>query len=297
MRVVRYDEDPPLRYGNPNLRWGSPSYLLEEGDEGFVAPPGTPLPEPPRPKKTFRRKAKTQTNPTPNPTTSTMPAFQYNVAPNPNGGFTTRPVFGDSASDTAILAAMAQKCGLTVEQCTAAANALLDTILECATGCAFSQGFLGRLRFRPVSGGSQASPDGFDNAEEINASVSLSFTAPAIGAWRTVLTIQNMGEVGKATPYVASIISQENGQEDHYTPGTMIVINGDNLRFNKADLTQGVFFRSGNNAEVRATVYGPINPGSLTVLVPAALAGPLTVRVSAFINGSVRSFTYMNNIS
>ena len=34
------------------------------------------------------------------------------------------------------------------------------------------------------------------------------------------------------------------------------------------------------------------DPGAM-----AALAGPLTVRVAAYINGSVRSFTYMNNIS
>ena len=122
-------------------------------------------------------------------------------------------------------------------------------------------------------------------------------TASAIGAWRPGLTIQNMGELGKLTPYVSSIISQENGQEDHYTPGTMILINGDNLRFNKADLTQGVFFRNGNNPEVRLSVYGPILPGSITALIPPGTTGAQTVRVAAFINGSVRSFTYMNAIS
>jgi hypothetical protein len=28
------DPDPRVVFGNKNLRWGTPSYLLEEGDEG-----------------------------------------------------------------------------------------------------------------------------------------------------------------------------------------------------------------------------------------------------------------------
>lgn len=43
-------------------------------------------------------------------------------------------------------------------------------------------------------------------------------------------------------------------------------------------------------AEVRATVYGTQDPGAISILVPAALAGPLQVRVAALINGSVRSY-------
>ena len=75
------------------------------------------------------------------------------------------------------------------------------------------------------------------------------------------------------------------------------MLNGDNLRFDRADVTQGVFFRAGSAAEVRATVYGTVTPTSLSVLVPATLSGPLTVRVAAYINGSVRSFTYMTPIT
>jgi hypothetical protein len=61
----------------------------------------------------------------------------------------------------------------------------------------------------------------------------------------------------------------------------------DRLDLDKTDLAQGVFFRSGSNPEVRATVYGTITPSSLSVLVPATLSGPL----------SVRSFTYMDAIT
>lgn len=48
---------------------------------------------------------------------------------------------------------------------------------------------------------------------------------------------------------------------------------------------------------VRATVYGTVTPSSLSVRVPGTLSGPLTVRAAAYINGSVRSFTFMDLIT
>ena len=41
----------------------------------------------------------------------------------------------------------------------------------------------------------------------------------------------------------------------------------------------------------------PSPPTSLSVLVPATLTGPLYVRVANKINGSVRSFTFMDAIT
>jgi hypothetical protein len=39
MRTVHFDSgDPEVRYDNPNLIWGEPSYLLEPGDPGYVPP-------------------------------------------------------------------------------------------------------------------------------------------------------------------------------------------------------------------------------------------------------------------
>lgn len=296
MRLIRWDDG--TKWDSPNCIWRDDgSVELEPGDEGYVAPPGTPIPAPPRPKKTFRRKAKTQTQTTPNPNPSTMPTFKYNVAPNSNGGFTTRPVLGAPASSDFIVAQIAAKSGATPETVTAVLNATRDVILECAQGCAYAISILGWLRFRPTSGGSQAAPGDFDNPDELNASVALSFTADTIAAWRSTLSLESQGEVGKLTPYIASIESLENGQEDHYTAGTMIEINGNNLRFNKADLTQGVFIRSGNNAEVRLTTYGPITPGAVTALIPTGTTGAQIVRIAAYINGSVRSFTYQTPIA
>jgi len=49
MRIARFDSG--LRYGDPNLRWGSPSYILEPGDPGYVPPPETLSQPQPRKKK------------------------------------------------------------------------------------------------------------------------------------------------------------------------------------------------------------------------------------------------------
>lgn len=285
----------PFTWGDPNVFWGSPSYFLEPGDPGYVPYPGTSQPPSKKKRKPFRRKA---ANPNTEPPTPNyiMPTFQYHIAPNPHGGFTTRPVMRQSVTEEAFFAKVAADSGLSVEQSIAAFDAIVGAFLACAGGC--DHGVIrDKIRFRPTSGGSDPAPDGFNNAQEINADVALSFTATARDAWRATLTLESQGEIGKSSPLIDSILSQENGAEDQYTPGALIVLNGDNLRFNKADPAQGVFFRSGNNPEVRATTYGTLTPTSLSVMVPATLSGPLTVRVATYMNGSVRSFTYMDPIT
>ena len=287
----------PFTWDDPNLRWASPSYYLEPGDEGFV-PYDVPVPKPPaKKKKPFRRVAKKPSPNEPNQPTL-MSTYQYHIAPNPNGGFTTRPVLGDPVTDDFFFTRAATiSSSLSKEQISASLDAIIATILECGSGCAFSLGLNGKLRFRPTSGGSQSTPSAFNTPDELNADISLSLTAAVRDAWRAGLTLESQGEVGKVSPLIDSILSQENGAVGKYAPGTMIELSGSNLRLDKSDTNQGVFFRSGSNAEVRATVYGTITPTSLSVLVPATLTGPLHVRAAAYINGSVRSFTYMDPIT
>lgn len=286
----------PFAYDDRNLKWGSPSYYLEPGDEGFV--PYGPTPAPAPKKKPFRRQAKPHRDEPEPYTPPTMPTFKYHVAPNPHGGFTTRPVLSDPVPDSVFFdRAAVLSTSLTADQIRTALQAVVDTILECSTGCAFSNGLLGKLRFRPTSGGSSQTPGGFSNPNDLNADIAISLTAEVRDHWRSILSLESQGEIGKLSPVVDSILSQENGAVNKYTPGTLIEILGQHLDINKTDVQQGVFFRSGNSAEVRATIYGTLSPGSLSVLVPANLSGDLTVRVANHINGSIRSFTYMDVIS
>lgn len=52
MRTATFDSG--LRFDDPNLRWGSPAYLLEPGDPGYVADP-TSASFPPSPPPTHRK--------------------------------------------------------------------------------------------------------------------------------------------------------------------------------------------------------------------------------------------------
>jgi hypothetical protein len=54
-RMIPVNYDSGIRFGDPNLRWGNPSYLLEPGDPGYV-PPTPDVSEP----KTKSKKMKHQ---------------------------------------------------------------------------------------------------------------------------------------------------------------------------------------------------------------------------------------------
>lgn len=277
------------------LTWDSPAGLTYDmpGLTWDMQAPDPPASKPK--KKPFRRSPKPNTTPTPPPTH--MSTFTYNPAPKSSGGFTTRAAMGDAVTQEFITGEVATATGLTPVQVESAVKTFFQKILACSTTCGWSNNLYDIVRFRPTSGGSSPQPDGFHNADDINADVALSFTKDAIETWRATLTLESLGELGKVTPLIDTILNQDTGAADTYAPGSLIQLRGDNLKLNKADLIQGVFFKAGAAAEVRATVYGDIEPTTLTVLVPASLSGPLTVRVAVFINGSVRSYTYTNLIA
>lgn len=286
----------PFTWDDPNLFWGDSAYYLEPGDPGYVPYGPTPAPVKPPRKKPFRRRKTTPLPPEPNPYTA-MSTFKYHVAPKSLGGFTTRAALADAADTPTLLAGIATDAGTTPEIAEAVLRAAFGKFLACAAGCEWSPNFLDLVTFRPTSGGSAPAPDAFHNADDLNASVSIAFLASAIDTWQAGLTLQSLGEVGKVTPTVDSIIRQSDQAVDKYTPGGMIQVRGDYMNFDPTDVTQGVFFTAGAAAEVRATDYAARQPQSIIVLVPAALSGPLTVRVASHINGSVRSYTYTNLIT
>lgn len=226
-----------------------------------------------------------------------MSTYKYNVAPNPKGGFTTRVVLGNQIVEADLTAAIAAAAGVTAPQADAVIRGLFTRLLAAAADCNWSSGLYDAISVRPTSGGSETAPDQFHNADDLAANVQMAFSADQIRAWRASLSLQSQGQVGQVTPVIDTILSEDNGAVDHYTPGNLIRLRGDHLKFKKTDTAQGVFFQPATGAEVRATIYGSIDPSEVTVLVPATLSGPLGVRVAAFINGSVRSFTYTHPIS
>lgn len=291
----------PFTFDDPNLKFvnGNGVYL-EPGDDGFVPYPGMIMPKPETKKKRpFHRSPKQPDNSTSTPPTTlpTMSTFKYNIAPKSTGGFTTRVVRTEPVADATLLGLIASEASLTPQQAEAVLRAFAKVALGCSSGCAWSSNFLGIYSFRPTSGGSNPAPDGFHNPADINADVSLSFSPETISTWQHQLTLESQGEVGKVTPAIDTIICQSGGGQDKYIAGGLIQVRGDYLNFKTTDLTQGIFFKPATGPEVRAGSYAVIKPQSVVVLVPTGLTGPLIVRVSSFINGSVRSDTYTNPIT
>ena len=226
-----------------------------------------------------------------------MSTYIYNVAPKTGGGFTTRVVLGSQIVEADLTAAIATAAGVTAPQADAVIRGLLTRLLTAAADCNWSSGLYDTISVRPTSGGSETAPDDFHTPDDLAANVQLTFSAEQIRTWRTSLSLERVGEVGTLTPVIDTILSEENGAVDHYVAGTLIRLRGDHLKFKKTDTAQGVFFQPATGAEVRATIYGIIDPSQVTVLVPGTLSGPLDVRIAAGIGSSLRSFTYTHPIS
>ena len=232
MKTLRYDSinpftGQPFTYDDPNLRWGDPGYYLEPGDIGFVPYPGQIIPRPPKPKKKpFRRIPRQKTEPPPLVPTA-MNTFRYNIAPLASGGFTTRAVRGSQADQTAITTAIATAVGVTNAQVEAVVAQLFSKILDCSTTCGWSPELYGCISFRPTSGGNEALPTDFQNADDINADVALTLSVEKIRQWRSTLSLESMGEVGLLTPVIDSIIDMTTSQPDKYTAANVVQLRGE----------------------------------------------------------------------
>jgi len=271
--------------------WDSDQGAWDMPDGGHWDAVPEPTHKPPKKKKPFHRAPKP---PPPNPPTPTLMSntFKFNIAPLAGGGFTARAVRGAQADEATMTAAIAAAAGVDAVKVPLVIQAFFDNLLTCSCGSNWSPELYGCVSFRPTSGGNEAAPTDFHNAEDINAGVAVAISAEKIRVWRSTLALESMGEVGLITPVIDTILDMTTGQQDKYTAANMIQLRGDDLRFKLSDAIQGVFFRSGSAAEVRATLYGQNEPGIVSCAVPAALSGPLQVRIAAYINGSIRSYTY-----
>jgi hypothetical protein len=223
--------------------------------------------------------------------------FKFTVSPKSTGGFRANAVLGPQIDEAALVAAIAAEAGVGPEKVPLVIKGFFARLRGCTNGCDWATALFGELSVRPTCGGSSPTPDGFQNADEINADIALSFTSEVIQQWRTTLQLESQGTKGLVTPVIDTILCLADNAEDHYVVMDNIRLYGHDLRFDKSDVLQGVFFIKADGTEVRATVYGPINPSDVTVLVPAGLTGALQVRISAHINGSLRTYLYTRTLS
>jgi HU domain fused to wHTH, Ig, or Glycine-rich motif len=81
-------------------------------------------------------------------------------------------------------------------------------------------------------------------------------------------------------PIITSFYDAATAAFDRYTPGSIVRLQGDHLKFDPSKLEEGVFLRNGGD-EVRVSVYSVVGARQLDALVPATLSGVIQVVVRA----------------
>lgn len=99
-------------------------------------------------------------------------------------------------------------------------------------------------------------------------------------------------------PSISRFIDVANKTENRYTAGSIITIQGNNLRFDENDATQGVFITSGGNT-TRLSVYSLVGGSQIDALMPAGVTGNIEVEIRARYTeaGELRSGKYAQAVT
>jgi HU domain fused to wHTH, Ig, or Glycine-rich motif/Domain of unknown function (DUF4469) with IG-like fold len=99
-------------------------------------------------------------------------------------------------------------------------------------------------------------------------------------------------------PIITSFYDVATAAFDRYTPGSIIRLQGDHLKFDLTKPDEGLFLRNGGD-EMRASVYSNAGARQLDALVPATLTGVVQVVVRARYtpNGDLREGRYQRTIN
>ena len=271
--------------------------LLMPGDPDYTPYPGEQVTPPHKPFHHARKGTSNESN-TNITIPHTMSTFKYSVVPKAGGGLTTRTVLGDEFDDATIDAAVATATGLTAAQCGTVFEAYFDQFALQAADTGWSHDFHGRISIRPSSGGKSTTPDGFNNADEINANIALAINPVFRTTWQGTLAIQSQGQVATLTPEVALIINLHDGNENTYTGGEIMQLSGLHLDFDKLDPELGVFYTTDAAPGVRVRIgsYGTIMPAEINAIMPTGVTGPIRIIVVTRISNSVRETLYIHPV-
>lgn len=90
----------------------------------------------------------------------------------------------------------------------------------------------------------------------------------------------------QAAPKVRSAFSSETSQLGITKAGDILNVYGYNLKFDRANEREGLFFVDGTGTETRATIYSQILPKTIAASVPAGLSpGSYSLAVRSLANG------------
>ncbi|NEP39710.1 MAG: DUF4469 domain-containing protein [Okeania sp. SIO2H7] len=118
--------------------------------------------------------------------------------------------------------------------------------------------------------------------EDIDPQVTIHLSSSFQKEFLANVVLQSAGVAGERAPEIQYTVNSVTENNDTYTPGAPMRLAGDDLKFQKSDVEQGIFFRSETDGtEVRSSLYIEVTNGNVIFMVPSELAGDqkLIVRV------------------
>jgi hypothetical protein len=212
------------------------------------------------------------------------------------GTFTARVVQGRRVGLDALIAKVVARTSLSTGDVRSAVTALIEEVR--GTLSAGDTAVIdGLATFTLSLSGSFATPDATisrDSAQlnlVVQGDVRLQAAIAAAASYERLV-------FDTKTPIVSSFYNVATSSFDSYTPGSIVRLQGDHLKFDAAKPDEGIFLRA-DASETRLAVYSTIGPRQLDALVPPTLNGmqQVIVRTRYTPNGELREGRLPRSIS
>lgn len=305
-------KDPRAVYGNPNLRWGSPSYLLEPGDEGYVelqpGDPGyvPPAPKPPRRRKPLGRIPASHAESQPTPTPATMPdSFHYNVGPTTGSRWRPRADIQGKQTAEQHAEAVVARCAaagitITAAQATAVITASDEETIDQARRTWRVDYPGGYSQMQPTAGSSHADPNFEGTYDNLTPDAARSLTRKGRLRFATGF-VSTLGEIApEKGATITRVLNLANGAENQYKIGKGQLVEGTDLSGIGAEFpgTQIVYIADdGTETTVPLDTIVQKDPSRLSWIVPAGLSGEQMLKLVVFLNGGLRTTIHTANLT
>ena len=216
-------------------------------------------------------------------------SIQYQIVDNKlkPGTFNARVVPGRRVDLEAMIASIVRRSSLSATDVRGAVALLIEEVRD-ALAAGDTAVIDGLATFSVSLSGSFATPDTTISRDTAQLNLVMQGDTRLLASVAAGASYERLVLDVKA-PIVSSFYNVATASFDQYTPGSIVRLQGDHLKFDPAKTDEGIFLR-GEEDETRLAIYSTIGPRQLDALIPAALTGAqqVLVRTRYTPNGELR---------